>query len=42
MKWWLHERVDYGYTEEGLRSLRNDLARVRAAQAEKAAREAAR
>ena len=42
MKWWLHERVDYGYTEEGLRTLQNDLARVRAAQAEKAAREAPR
>ena len=37
MKWWLHERVDYGYTAEGLRSLQSDLARVRAAQAEKAA-----
>ena len=42
MKWWLHERVDYGYTEEGLRTLESDLARVRAAQAEKAAREAPR
>ena len=42
MKWWLHERVDYGYTDEGLRTLQGDLARVRAAQAEKAAREAPR
>ena len=42
MKWWLHERVDYGYTDEGLQTLQADLARVRAAQAEKAAREAPR
>ncbi len=40
MKWWLHERVNYGYTEAGLRTLQSDVARVRAAQAEKAAREA--
>lgn len=40
MKWWLHERVNYGYTEAGLKTLNADLARVRAAQAEKAAREA--
>ena len=39
MKWWLHERVNYGYTEAGLKTLNADLARVRAAQAEKAARE---
>jgi hypothetical protein len=38
MKWWLHERVNYGYTEAGLATLKADLARVRAAQAEKAAR----
>lgn len=36
MKWWLHERVDYGYSEAGFRTLQTDLARVRAAQAEKA------
>ena len=38
MYWWLHERVDYGYTEAGLATLKADLARVRAAQAEKAAK----
>ena len=38
MYWWLHERVNYGYTEAGLATLRADLARVRAAQAEKANR----
>lgn len=38
MYWWLHERVNHGYTEAGLATLRADLARVRAAQAEKAAR----
>ncbi len=38
MYWWLHERVNYGYTEAGLATLRADLARVRATQAEKAAR----
>jgi len=38
MYWWLHERVNYGYTEAGLAALRADLARVRAAQAEKAPR----
>jgi len=37
MKWWLHDRVNYGYSEAGLRTLRSDSARVRAAQAEKAA-----
>ena len=40
MKWWLHERVNFGYTEVGLKTLQSDVARVRAAQAEKAAREA--
>ena len=40
MKWWLHERVNYGYTEAGLRTLQGDVARVRAAQAEKAAQKA--
>ncbi|MBI2750745.1 MAG: hypothetical protein HYX43_15870 [Burkholderiales bacterium] len=40
MKWWLHERVNFGYTEAGLKTLQSDVARVRAAQAEKAAREA--
>ena len=39
-KWWLHERVNYGYTEAGLRTLQSDVARVRAAQAEKAAQKA--
>jgi len=38
MYWWLHERVNYGYTEAGLAALKTDLARVRAAQAEKAAK----
>jgi hypothetical protein len=38
MYWWLHERVNHGYTEAGLATLRADLARVRAAQAEKAAK----
>jgi hypothetical protein len=38
MYWWLHERVNYGYTEAGLATLKADHARVRAAQAEKAAR----
>ena len=42
MKWWLHERVDYGFTQEGWRTLQADLARVRAAQAEKTSREAPR
>ena len=36
MKWWLHERVNYGYTEAGFKTLQADAARVRAAQAEKA------
>jgi len=40
MKWWLHERVNFGYTEAGLKTLQSDVTRVRAAQAEKAAREA--
>ena len=40
MKWWLHERVNFGYTEAGLKTLQSDVARVRAAQAEKAARKA--
>ena len=40
MKWWLHERVNYGYTDAGLKTLQSDIARVRAAQAEKAARKA--
>jgi hypothetical protein len=39
MKWWLHERVNFGHTEAGLRTLQSDVARVRAARAEKAARE---
>lgn len=38
MSWWLHERVNYGYTEAGLATLKADVARVRAAQAEKAAK----
>lgn len=42
MKWWLHERVNYGYTEAGLKTLQGDVARVRAAQAEKAARGASK
>jgi PPK2 family polyphosphate:nucleotide phosphotransferase len=41
MKWWLHERVNFGYTEAGLKTLQSDVARVRAAQAEKAAQKAA-
>ncbi|HEV8096813.1 MAG TPA: hypothetical protein VGP71_13860 [Burkholderiales bacterium] len=40
MKWWLHERVNYGYTEAGLKTLQSDVARVRTAQAEKAAQKA--
>lgn len=40
MKWWLHDRVNYGYTEAGLKTLQSDVARVRAAQAEKAAQKA--
>ena len=40
MKWWLHDRVNYGYTEAGLKTLQRDVARVRAAQAEKAAQKA--
>lgn len=35
MKWWVHERVNYGYTEAGFRTLQADAARVRAAQAAK-------
>jgi hypothetical protein len=35
MYWWLHERVNYGYTEAGLTTLKADHARVRAAQAAK-------
>jgi hypothetical protein len=42
MKWWLHERVNFGYTEAGFATLRTDVARVRAAQEEKAARDAAK
>jgi len=42
MKWWLHERVNYGYTEPGLKTLQSDVARVRAAQAEKAAQKASK
>ena len=38
MYWWLHERVNFGYTEAGLATLKSDLVRVRAAQAEKAAK----
>lgn len=38
MKWWLHRRADHGYTAAGFETLKADLARVRAAQAEKAAR----
>jgi hypothetical protein len=33
MKWWLHERVNYGHTEAGFKTLQADVARVRAAQA---------
>lgn len=40
MKWWLHERVNYGFTEAGLKALQADVARVRAAQAAKAAQKA--
>lgn len=40
MRWWLHDRVNFGYTEAGLKTLQGDVARVRAAQAEKAARKA--
>jgi hypothetical protein len=36
MKWWLHERVNYGYTDSGFKALQSDVVRVRAAQAEKA------
>ena len=39
MKWWVHERVNYGYTEAGFTTLKADVARVRAAQAEKAAKD---
>jgi hypothetical protein len=39
MKWWLHERVNFGYTEAGLKALQSDVARVREAQAKKAAAE---
>jgi len=35
MKWWLHERVNYGFTEPGFKALQADVARVRAAQAAK-------
>ena len=35
MRWWLHERVNYGYTEAGFKTLQGDAARVRAKQAEK-------
>jgi hypothetical protein len=35
---WLHERVNHGYTEAGLATPRSDLARVRATQADKAAK----
>lgn len=38
MKWWLHQRADHGYTAAGFETLKADIARVRAAQAEKAAR----
>lgn len=38
MKWWLNNRVDYGFTDAGLATLRTDVARVRAAQADKAAK----
>ena len=31
-KLWLHQRVDFGYTEAGFRTLQADVARVRAAQ----------
>jgi hypothetical protein len=32
MRWWLHERVNHGFTEAGFRTLQADLARVRASQ----------
>ena len=35
MKWWLHERVNYGYTDAGFKALQGDAARVRTAQAAK-------
>ena len=35
MRWWLHDRVNYGYTEAGFKALQNDAARVRSAQAAK-------
>ena len=35
MKWWVHERVNYGFTEPGFKALQADVARVRAAQAAK-------
>jgi len=35
MKWWLHERVNHGFTPAGFKALQADAARVRAAQAEK-------
>jgi hypothetical protein len=35
MKWWLHERVNYGFTEAGFKALQGDVARVRATQATK-------
>jgi hypothetical protein len=38
MKWWLHERVNYGYTEAGFNALKADVARVQAAQAQKVAK----
>jgi hypothetical protein len=40
MKWWVHDRVNFGYTDAGLKTLQSDVARVRAAQAEKAAKKA--
>ena len=35
MKWWVHERVNHGFTEPGFKTLQADVARVRAAQAAK-------
>ena len=35
MRWWLHERVNHGFTEPGFKTLQADVARVRAAQAAK-------
>lgn len=35
MKWWVHERVNYGFTDAGFKALQGDVARVRAAQAAK-------